>query len=75
MKIRINYHKNKNNKTLAINVPRYIYLKVHINVHHITRTFAKIYDNGLQVILPKRLPSITNAFDIMSYFANEEQKQ
>ena len=70
--IRINNQQNKNNWNIAINVPRYIYLKVLINAHRITRTFAKIYDNGLQVILSKLLPSTTNFFDIMSYFAYAE---
>ena len=55
-------------------MPRYIYLKAHIDVHRITRTFTKIYDNGLQVILPKRLPPATNAFDIMSYSVYAKQK-
>ena len=73
MKIRINYHKNKN-KECCNKCATLIYLKVHIKAHHITRTFAKIYDNGLQVILPKRLPSITYAFDIMSFFVYAEQK-
>ncbi len=59
----------------AINVPRFIYLKVPINAYRITRTFAKLYDNGLHVILPKRLPSTTNVFDNMSYFIYAEQKR
>ncbi len=45
MKTRTNYHKNKYNEDIAINVPHNIYLKVPINTRHITRTFAKVYDD------------------------------
>jgi len=55
-------------------VPHNIYLKVHIIARHIKRTIAKIYDNSLMALSPKRKPSAVSMFDIVSYFLYIEQK-
>jgi hypothetical protein len=55
-------------------VPHNIDPKTENNIVNITHMFAKIYDNESKAFSPKRSPSETHAFDIMSHSIYTEKK-